>query len=144
MMELEFGSGKVEESIMIRVFELPGEAVVGERKECGFMFTYPVIDVQATGKRLRRACDRKRVSPREIQKFLGLAALQSVYGWFQGRALPSLDNFYALSFYLGARMEEIVVPRFKPKEMRLREMAQERKFRQIFYYGFCFWAEAPA
>lgn len=143
-MELEVRSGGLGEPITVRLFELPWEAAVGEQKECGFMLVYPIIDVQETGKQLRRTCDRKRVSPREVQDFLGLAALQSVYGWFQGRALPSLDNFYALSCYLGTRMEELVVPKPRSREVRVWEMAWERKFRQMSYYGFCFQAEAAA
>lgn len=102
----------------------------------GFMLTYPVIDVQETGKQLRRTCDRKRVSPREIQEFLGLAALQSVYSWFQGRALPSLDNFYALSCYLGTRMEELVVTQGHSREVLVRDAARGFGRRQMAYYGF--------
>ena len=142
MMEMEIRIGRFGKVVTVQLFELFGEAVKGERKGCGFMLTYPVIDVQETGKQLRRTCDRKQVTPREVQDFLGLAALQSVYGWFQGRSLPSLDNFYALSCYLGMRMEELLVPKGRSKEVRVREFAKERKFRQMSYYGFCFQAEA--
>lgn len=120
--------------VEIRTWECEG--VTGEQKGRGFMLTYPVIDVQETGRQLRKTCDRKQVSPREIQQFLGLAALQSVYSWFQGRALPSLDNFYALSCYLGMRMEELVVPQRRSREVPVREDAGRMKSRQLAYYGF--------
>lgn len=112
-----------------------------ERKGCGFMLIYPVIDVQETGRQLKRECDRRHVSPRELQEFLGLAALQSVYGWFQGRALPSLDNFYALSCYLGMRMEELLVPRRASREVPVRAANSRMERRMMAYFGFCLQAE---
>ncbi|MDO4332340.1 MAG: helix-turn-helix transcriptional regulator [Eubacteriales bacterium] len=115
-----------------------------EQKGCGFMLIYPVIDVQETGKQLKRECERRKVTPREIQDFLGLAALQSIYNWFQGRALPSLDNFYALSCYLGTRMEELVVPRHRSREVLVRDACRARERRMMAYFGFWLQAEAAA
>lgn len=111
------------------------------RKGCGFMQIYPIIDVQETGKQLRAQCDRRQVTPKELQEFLGLAAVQSVYGWFQGKALPSLDNFYALSCYLGIRMEELVVPKPKSREVPARRTACALERRMMAYLVFCFQAE---
>lgn len=116
----------------------------GEQKGCGFMLTYPVIDVEETGRQLKMECDRKQVTPKEIQEFLGLAALQSIYSWFQGRALPSLDNFYALSCYLGTRMEELVVPEDRSREVLVREATRGLERRMLAYFGFCLQAEAGA
>ena len=81
-----------------------GEVFGSLRKGSGWMLAYPVIDMQKTGLRLKRECEARHVTIPEIREFLGLAAAQSIYGWFQGKALPSLDNFYALSCYLGLRM----------------------------------------
>ena len=110
-------------------------------KGCGFVMVYPVIDVEETGRHLKRECERRNVSPKELQEFLGLAALQSIYGWFQGRALPSLDNFYALSRYLGMRMEELVVPQKLSKEIPAREAGRALERRVMAYIGFLFQAE---
>lgn len=123
---------------MTEVFEFEFAAW---KKGCGFMLTYPVIDVQKTGKHLKMECERRQVTPREIQEFLGLAALQSVYGWFQGRTLPSLDNFYALSCFLGMRMEEMVVPKRREKEVVVRDALRSLERRMMAYLGFCFQAE---
>lgn|GEM_PF-480006 len=128
--------------VMLEVERGTGRAFASSQKGCGFMLTYPVIDVQETGMRLKRACDRRRVSPRELQEFLGLAALQSVYGWFQGRALPSLDNFYALSCYLGMRMEELLVPRKDSREVPVKAGNSRMERRMMAYFGFCLQAEA--
>ncbi len=119
-----------------------GRAFAAKQKGCGFMLTYPVIDVQETGRQLKKACDRRQVNPRELQEFLGLAALQSIYGWFQGRALPSLDNFYALSCYLGMRMEELVIPRRDSREVPMHGRDSRLERRMMAYFGFCLQAEA--
>ena len=74
------------------------------------MTGYPLIDVLRTGQRLKEACIKKNIEAKEIKQFLGLAAMQSIYNWFQGKALPSLDNFYALSSYLGTELDSLIVP----------------------------------
>lgn len=132
MMEVERNSGAWDDSF------------AAEQKGCGFMLIYPVIDVQETGKQLKRECERRRVTPREIRDFLGLSALQSIYSWFQGRALPSLDNFYALSCYLGTRMEELVVPEHRSREILVRDIRRARERRMMAYFGFWLQAEAAA
>lgn len=128
--------------VMLEVERKTERAFAAVRKGCGFMLTYPVIDVQETGRQLKRECDRRQVSPRELQEFLGLSALQSIYGWFQGRALPSLDNFYALSCYLGMRMEELVVPLRQSREVPVRIVNGRMERRMMAYFGFCLQAEA--
>lgn len=61
------------------------------------MIKYPVIDVYRTGQNIRRIMQIKGLTVRDVQKYLGLATPQAVYHWFNGRSMPSLDNFYALS-----------------------------------------------
>ncbi|MBQ7840662.1 MAG: helix-turn-helix transcriptional regulator [Lachnospiraceae bacterium] len=103
---------------------------------------YPVIDVEGTGRHLKTECEKRNITPKEIQEFLGLAALQSVYGWFQGRTLPSLDNFYALSRYLGMRMEELVVPQNCSREVLVRGATRALERRMMAYLGFLLQAES--
>lgn len=113
------------------------ETFVMRQKGCGFMLAYPVIDVDRTGRQLKRACEARNITVREIQEFLGLAARQSIYGWFQGRTLPSLDNFYAISCYLGLRMDEMVIPQGRSREIPVWNAARALERRQMAYYGFC-------
>ena len=58
---------------------------------------YPVIDMAATGRNIRRIMDSRSISVRELQKYLGLAAPQSIYRWFDGQSVPTIDNLYAMS-----------------------------------------------
>ncbi len=39
----------------------------------------PAVDVRATGIRLRRIMEARRVTVKDVQRYLGLACVQSVY-----------------------------------------------------------------
>lgn len=69
---------------------------------------YPVISVEKTGKRIREICKRQEICAKEIQEYMGFSAAQSVYDWFGGKNLPSVDNLYALSRLLKVPMETLV------------------------------------
>lgn len=58
---------------------------------------YPVIDVRGTGQNIKRIIQAKGFAVKDVQEFLGLGTIQSIYHWFDGRNLPSVDNLYALS-----------------------------------------------
>lgn len=60
----------------------------------------PSIDMKRTGQRIGWLCKICGYSASEIQKYLHLSCPQSVYNWFHGKTLPSLDNLYALSALL--------------------------------------------
>ena len=107
------------------------------------MTGYPLIDVLRTGQRLKEACIKKNIEAKEIKQFLGLAAMQSIYNWFQGKALPSLDNFYALSSYLGTELDSLIVPQGRHQEHEILEDASF--FRRLaVYFGFLLEAEAQS
>jgi len=69
---------------------------------------FPTIDLIETGSNLRRIMDQRGVTVKEVQQYLGLKSIQSVYHWIKGISLPSLDNLYALSELLQVSMDEIV------------------------------------
>ena len=58
---------------------------------------YPVIDMAGTGQEIKRIMKMKGLTVKEVQKFLELNTPQSIYHWFDGRSLPTIDNLYALS-----------------------------------------------
>lgn len=70
---------------------------------------YIVIDMQRTGEHLKYLSVEKNTSVREIQEYLGLASVQSIYDWFHARTLPSLDHLLALGYLWDIRMENILV-----------------------------------
>lgn len=68
-----------------------------------------MIDMRRTGRQLKENCDEQGISVRQIQKRLHIGSFQSIYAWFCGKTLPSLDNFYALAKLLGKSMESLIV-----------------------------------
>ena len=70
---------------------------------------FPVIDTKRTGARLRKICREYRISVRDIQAFAHLASNQAVYSWFNGKALPSVDNFFALSRLTGIPIDNMII-----------------------------------
>lgn len=69
---------------------------------------YPVIDLEATGRNIRRLREVKSVSVWELAHFLGLSDVQPIYKWQWGVTLPSIDNLLALSKYLYTPIEQIL------------------------------------
>lgn len=52
----------------------------------------PHINVDATGKQLKRIRKEHNFSVQDIQHQIGLISAQAIYKWERGQALPSLDN----------------------------------------------------
>ncbi len=72
-------------------------------------FSYPVINMVETGKKIRELADEKGIAPTEIQKVCGLGSLQAVYKWFGGKSVPSIDNLGIISNLLNTPIDDIVV-----------------------------------
>ena len=70
---------------------------------------YPVIDIAATGRNIRRLRLEKGYSVQELQEYLSMSCPQGVYHWQLGRNLPSVDNLYAVSKLWGVSMNDILV-----------------------------------
>jgi len=58
---------------------------------------FPTINKKETGVKIRRLMDCRGISVREVQEYLGLGSVQSIYHWLNGISLPTIDNLYALS-----------------------------------------------
>ncbi len=50
-----------------------------------------MIDVKRTGENIKRIMMIHGMSVKDIQEFLELSTSQSIYHWFDGRNLPTLD-----------------------------------------------------
>lgn len=75
----------------------------------GEIMEYPVINTKKTGNKIKEVCERQGIRPKDIQEYMGFSALQSVYDWFRGKNLPTVDNLYALSRLLRVSMDTLVV-----------------------------------
>lgn len=58
---------------------------------------YPVLDVKATGARIKELRIARHLKVSDVVSFMGLESEQAVYKWQRGDSLPSVDNLYALS-----------------------------------------------
>ena len=71
-------------------------------------FFLPVIDLEASGKRLEQLRKKNKLSVKDIQELLGLSA-QAVSKWKTGKSIPSTDNLLALSVIFKVHMEDLLV-----------------------------------
>ena len=69
---------------------------------------FPLINKRETGVNLRRIMDMRGITPKDVQEYLGLACVQSVYRWTDGVNMPTIDNLYALSELLQVPIDAIV------------------------------------
>lgn len=91
---------------------------------------YPTIDKVKTGIRLRELLKRKGITVKQVQKYLGLSCVQSVYHWLDGTTLPTLDNLYALSQLLGVSMDFMI----KREKSDTYQASEEAIQRMIMYH----------
>ena len=61
---------------------------------------YPHIDMYKTGQNMKNMMQRRGLTVRNLQEYLKLATPQSIYHWFEGRNLPTIDNLYAFGCVL--------------------------------------------
>lgn len=66
------------------------------------------IDIKKTGQKIKALCKERNITVKDIQKELYIGAFQSVYDWFSGKSLPSLDNLFRLSKMLNVHMEDMI------------------------------------
>lgn len=78
------------------------------------MNTYPTIDKVKTGKRIKALMKKKGLSVKNIQEYLGLGSVQSIYHWLGGSSMPTIDNLYALSELLEVPIDEMLCGNRKP------------------------------
>ena len=69
---------------------------------------YPVIDRLKTGNTLKRIMQQYGMTARDVQEYLGLACVQTVYRWTAGISIPTVDNLYALSRLMNISIDALV------------------------------------
>ena len=72
-------------------------------------FLRPVLDVDATGAKIKSLMKQRGITPRQLQIILNFPYVQTVYNWFSGKNMPTIDNLIVLAQVLGVTMDEIVV-----------------------------------
>ena len=67
------------------------------------------IDQKKTGRYLKQLIQNAGLEVKDVQRILHLEYPQSIYRWFKGILLPSVDHLYVLSVVLGVHMEDMIV-----------------------------------
>lgn len=68
----------------------------------------PVVNKRDTGVNLRRIMDERGFTVKDIQQYLKLGSVQSVYHWLNGISLPTVDNLYALSYLFQVPVDDML------------------------------------
>ncbi|MBP5437627.1 MAG: helix-turn-helix transcriptional regulator [Treponema sp.] len=72
-------------------------------------FLRPVLDVDATGAKIKSLMKQRGITPRQLQVILNFPYVQTVYNWFAGKNMPTIDNLIVLAQVLGVTVDEIIV-----------------------------------
>ena len=70
---------------------------------------YKSIDQVKTGIKLKMLLKVAGYDVKYIQEYLHLSCPQSIYRWFKGKVLPSVEHLCALSKLLNVHMEDLLV-----------------------------------
>ena len=96
-------------------------------------YKYPLINIEKTGEWLRYLCKRNNITVTDIQEKLRIGSNQAVYAWFNGKALPSLNNMLALSDLMGVKANDMVVDNVHEHPF-LREKSPWEKRMTVYAY----------
>ena len=69
---------------------------------------YPIIDKKKTGAKIKLFMELNGYTVQDIQEYIGLACVQSIYHWLDGSSLPSVDNLYALSELFNTSIDDMI------------------------------------
>lgn len=71
----------------------------------------PVLDLEATGSKIKTIMKQRGVTPRQLQLIMEFPYVQTIYNWFAGKNLPTLDNLVVLAQLLDVTMDDLIVTR---------------------------------
>lgn len=69
----------------------------------------PTIDMTATGANIHKMIKDRKMTISYIQDIFGFNTPQSIYKWFRGDALPTIDNMVILAKILDTTIDTIIV-----------------------------------
>ncbi len=73
------------------------------------MSKMPVIDMTATGKKIKDLRVSSGISIKELQAVLGFANPQAIYKWQRGDGMPSIDNLVVIASVFGVKVDDILI-----------------------------------
>ena len=70
---------------------------------------YVMIDLTATGKRIKQLMMENHVTVKDLQEACGLERPQAIYKCLSGKSLPSMDNMIIIRIMLRTSIDDILV-----------------------------------
>lgn len=98
---------------------------------------YQSIDQIKTGAKIKEMLRTAGYEVRDIQKYLHLSCPQSIYRWFKGKILPSVEHLCALSRLLNVHMEDLLVLKGQSIEDNIVEATGDARNRRLLLYMKC-------
>lgn len=95
---------------------------------------FPLINKRETGINLRKIMDKRGITVKEVQQYLGLGSVQSVYHWLNGLSMPTIDNLYALSELFRVPIDVIVCGNRAPIVPGVASEIQDVRDRRLYAY----------
>ena len=71
----------------------------------------PVLDLEATGSKIKTIMKQRGVTPRQLQLIMDFPYVQTIYNWFAGKNMPTIDNLVVLAQLLDVTMDDLIVTR---------------------------------
>ena len=90
----------------------------------------PTIDKERTGRWLKFLFEFKGLTAKDVKEYLSLACVQTIYRWFKGETIPTVDNLYMLSELLDRPMDNLILGNCPSKT----DDHCSREYRFFFYY----------
>ena len=69
----------------------------------------PVLDLAATAAKIKTVMKDKGITARELQIIMDFPYVQTIYNWFAGKNMPTIDNLVVLAKILDVPMDDLVV-----------------------------------
>lgn len=101
----------------------------------GGVRVYQSIDQVKTGIKIKEMLKAAGYDVKDVQEYLHLSCPQSIYRWFKGKILPSVDHLYMLSRMLNVHMEDLLVLQGKPIAYPSVEGVEESMTKRLLAYA---------
>lgn len=69
----------------------------------------PRIDMNATGKNIKKMMDDKNMTVKDMQNIFGFTTGQAIYKWIAGKTLPSIDNMVVIAMIFDRKIDDIII-----------------------------------
>lgn len=96
---------------------------------------YQSIDQVKTGIKLKMLLKAAGYDVKYVQEYLHLSCPQSIYRWFKGKVLPSVEHLYALSKLLNVHMEDLLVLQGESVIYSMIELAENLTTKRLLTYA---------